>query len=127
MNSPQIEDSYPTKDRFFSSLTARLLFLLLLVADIFWGIYAFLLFLMLSVAALITFCRVSCFKEVACTYWLTVKRAGVCSVALFLALFSPSFGIMIACTYFLMYDKSGLEEVVPASLQTQFKEFFTAE
>jgi hypothetical protein len=31
---------------------------------------------------------------------------------------------MIACTYFVMYDKEGIEEVVPASLQEQFKEFF---
>ncbi|MBI3236532.1 MAG: hypothetical protein HYZ48_02320 [Chlamydiales bacterium] len=56
--------------------------------------------------------------------WLTVKRSLVCGLSLFITLFSPAFGIMIACTYFLMYDKTGIEEVVPASLQSQFKEFF---
>jgi membrane protease YdiL (CAAX protease family) len=114
------------RDRFFSVLTARLLFFVLLLADIVWGIYAFFLFILLSVAALVTLLKVKSFKQVAATYWLSVKRACVCSVALFLALFSPGFGIMIACTYFLMYDKEGLEEVVPASLQSQFQDFFTA-
>ena len=56
--------------------------------------------------------------------WVSLRRSLVCGVSLFIALFSPAFGIMIACTYFLMYDKSGIEEVVPSSLQSQFKEFF---
>jgi len=30
---------------------------------------------------------------------------------------------MIACTYFMMYDKKGIQEVVPRSLQEQFQEF----
>jgi len=55
--------------------------------------------------------------------WLNLKRAGICGVALVIALFSPSLGIMIACTYFLMYDKAGIQEVVPTSLQDQFKDF----
>jgi hypothetical protein len=114
------------RDRIFSTLTARLLFFVLLLADIVWGIYAFLLFIVLSIAALATFLKVQAFKQVAAAYWLSVRRASVCAVSLLLALFSPGFGIMIACTYFLMYDKEGLEEVVPSSLQTQFKDFFIA-
>ena len=55
--------------------------------------------------------------------WVSLRRSLVCGVSLLIALFSPAFGIMIACTYFLMYDKSGIEEVVPSSLQSQFKEF----
>jgi hypothetical protein len=123
----EISRGYSKKDRLFSSITARLLFFLLFIADVFWGLYSFLFCLMLSVAVLCTFCKVACFKEVACSYWLSLKRASVCGISLFLALFSPSFGIMIACTYFLMYDKKGLEEVIPSSLQAQFKEFFTIE
>jgi hypothetical protein len=56
--------------------------------------------------------------------WLSIKRAFICSVALFLGCLSPSLGIMIACAYFLMFDKSGVEEVVPASLREQFKDLF---
>lgn len=114
------------RDRIFSTVTARMLFFLLLLADILWGIYVLFLFLMLSIAALVTCLRVRAFKQVAAFYWLSIKRAAVCAVSLFLALFSPGFGIMIACTYFLMYDKEGLEEVVPTSLQSQFQDFFTS-
>ena len=56
--------------------------------------------------------------------WLSLKRAFICGVAVALALFSPALGIMIACTYFLMYDKTGIEEVIPASLREQFKDLF---
>jgi hypothetical protein len=122
----EIKLSHLRRDRFFSGLTARLLFLLLLIADLAWGLYALFFFFMLNVAALVTFWKVQAFKDVAACYWLSLKRASVCGISLFLALFSPGFGIMIACTYFLMYDKEGLEEVVPSSLQTQFKEFFSS-
>ncbi len=56
--------------------------------------------------------------------WLSIKRSLACGLALLAAIFSPAFGIMIACTYFLMYDKSGIEEIVPVSLQDQFRDFF---
>lgn len=114
------------RDRIFSTVTARMLFFLLLLADILWGIYVFVLFLILAVASLATCLKVHSFKQVAGSYWLSLKRAAVCAVSLFLALFSPGFGIMIACTYFLMYDKEGLEEIVPTSLQSQFQDFFTS-
>ena len=55
--------------------------------------------------------------------WIALRRAAVCGVALTVTLFSPALGIMIACTYFLMYDKTGIQEVVPTSLQQQFEEF----
>ena len=42
----------------------------------------------------------------------------------FVAIFSPSLGIMFSCTYFLMYDKAGIDEIVPSALQDQFKGFF---
>ena len=53
-----------------------------------------------------------------------MRRALVCGLSLLIAICSPAFGIMVACTYFLMYDKEGIEEVVPASLQDQFTSFF---
>ncbi len=112
------------RDRFFSSLTARLFFLLLLIADILWFFYAAALFVMSGVLRLALLSKVSFLNDLNARMWLTIKRALVCGLSLLITLFSPTFGIMIACTYFLMYDKTGIEEVVPASLQSQFKELF---
>ena len=109
------------KDRFFSSLTARLLFFVLFFADLAWAVYSLSLLLMALPIHLITFRKWGgnfCNKR-----WVALKRSGICGVSLFIALFSPALGIMIACTYFLMYDKVGIQEVVPRSLQDQFQEF----
>lgn len=118
------EESYSKRDRLFSTLVARLFFFLLLVADIAWIVYSVLLFSLSLLGYLLSFRKFPFFKESASGFWVSVKRSFVCGISLFLALFSPAFGIMVACTYFLMYDKAGIEEVVPASLQAQFKEFF---
>lgn len=112
------------RDRFFSSLTARLFFLLLLLADILWFFYAVMVFAVSGLLRLATGSKILFLNHLSSRMWLTIKRSLVCGLSLFITLFSPAFGIMVACTYFLMYDKSGIEEVVPASLQSQFKEFF---
>jgi hypothetical protein len=111
------------KSGFFSSLAARLFFLMLLIGDVLWLCYALALLSFSLIGSLITLSRVSLFSELRANAVLTIKRALVCGLSLFVALFSPAFGIMIACTYFLMYDRGGIEDVVPSSLQTQFKEF----
>jgi hypothetical protein len=111
------------RDRFFSSLAARLFFFILLLGDLCWLVFSLFLFSLNGVFSLITFSHYTPFKRA----YLSLKRATVCALSLMIALFSPAFGIMIACTYFLMYDKKGIEEVVPASLQDQFKEFFPAD
>lgn len=113
-----------SKDRIFSIMCIRLFFLVLLFADLFWGIYcickmAFCLFL-----SVCFFYKKEVWENSLARAWLSLKRSLVCALALFVSLFSTGFGIMIACTYFVMYDKEGIEEVVPASLQDQFKEFF---
>ena len=109
------------KDRFFSSLTARVLFFILLLGDILWATYSLIFFALGGILALLT--RSTFFSHVAKKQWIALKRSSVCGVSLMIALFSPTLGIMVACTYFLMYDKSGIQEVVPASLQEQFQEF----
>lgn len=126
MKEPVVASEKPApsqKDRFFSSLTARLLFLVLLIADVLWAAYSFSLVALTLLINGLTFFKlsspVSCLKK----RWIALKRSAVCGVALLVSLFSPALGIMIACTYFLMYDKTGIEEVVPASLQDQFQEF----
>jgi len=112
------------RDRLFSSLTARLFFLLLLCANILWFLYAAIVWVVSGVLAVATLFKTAPFIRLNARMWLTIRRSLVCGISLFLTLFSPAFGIMIACTYFLMYDKEGIEEVVPLSLQSQFKEFF---
>ena len=93
------------------------------MGDLLWLCYAVVLFILSSIGALLTFLKIKAFKELRANAILTLKRSLVCGISLLVALFSPAFGIMIACTYFLMYDRGGIEEVVPTSLQNQFKEF----
>ncbi len=108
------------RDVFFSGLMARLFFLILLVADLLWVLYAAFLVTFSVVLQLITFFKTSSLREFTAFSWLKLKRSLVCGISLCVALFSPAFGIMIACTYFLTYDKAGMEEVVPSSLQAHF-------
>ncbi|MGL4539858.1 MAG: hypothetical protein ACRCU0_02640 [Candidatus Rhabdochlamydia sp.] len=112
------------KDRIFSAILARLFFVLLFLGNCLWIVYALLLFTLSGVGILLSFGKVKIFSKLNVTAYLTIKRAMVCGISLFIALFNPAFGIMVACTYFLMYDKSGIEEVIPSSLQSQFSEFF---
>ncbi|MGC1878558.1 MAG: hypothetical protein WA347_05950 [Rhabdochlamydiaceae bacterium] len=113
--------------RFFSAFAARLFFLLLLIGDLIWIGYALIRFSLSLIGRMLTAGKVDYFKSLGEKAWVSLRRSLVCAVSLFIALFNPAFGIMIACTYFLMYDKSGIEEVVPSSLQSQFKEFLPRE
>jgi hypothetical protein len=122
-----VQSRVKARDRFFSSLAARLFFLLLLGGNSLWTCYALIRLIFSLIGRLLTADRASFFKSIGEKAWVSLRRSLVCGVSLFLALFSPAFGIMIACTYFLMYDKSGIEEVIPTSLQSQFKEFFPKE
>lgn len=115
------------KSSLFSALAARLFFLLLLLGDLLWLTYGVVLLLVSLIGTLITRGKAPLCIELRQNAWLTVKRSLVCAISLFIALFSPAFGILIACTYFIMYDPQGVEEVVPSSLQSQFKEFFKKE
>ncbi len=111
---------------FFSSLCARLFFLALILFDGLW--FSYLLFKM-SIYSLLQLGFMGSSKALQdklAKNWISLKRSLICALALFVALFSPAFGIMIGCTYFLMYDKKGIEEVVPASLRSQFKELFSS-
>ena len=112
------------KDRIFSAILARLFFVLLFLGDCLWVVYALVLFTLSGAGILLSLGKVEVFLKLNTTARLTVKRAMVCGISLFIALFNPAFGIMIACTYFLMYDKSGIEEVIPSSLRSQFSDFF---
>jgi phosphate/sulfate permease len=120
---PESEVLTSPKDRFFSSLTARVLFFLLLVGDICWGIYALFIILSMGPLNLLTGGKIGFLNRLVRKNWISLKRSGICGVSLFISLFSPALGIMIACTYFMMYDKTGIQEVVPRSLQEQFQEF----
>jgi hypothetical protein len=111
---------------FFSSLSARLFFLLLLAFDAVWFCY---LLCKMGVYCLLQLCFLggsSALQNKCSKNWVSIKRSLICALSLVVALFSPAFGIMIGCTYFLMYDKQGIEEVVPASLRSQFKDLFTS-
>jgi hypothetical protein len=123
VQSPESEAVTGGKDRFFSSLTARLLFFLLLLGDLAWGVFALFMLAAMIPINMLTCGKLGLVRHLLRKHWIGLKRSGICGVSLFIALFSPALGIMIACTYFLMYDKTGIQEVVPQSLQDQFQEF----
>lgn len=118
------QEAIPMKDRFFSSVMTRGFFFFLLLAACVWALYASTLLVIGLIGSLLTVRKVNFFANILGKAFLMFKRCLICVLGLFVGLFSPSFGIVLACTYFLMYDKQGLEEVVPTSLQTQFKALF---
>ncbi|MFZ4773118.1 MAG: hypothetical protein ACOYK9_03920 [Chlamydiia bacterium] len=108
----------------FSALAARLFFFILLLADIAWGIYSFVALVVKLVLCGLTFNKLEPLNASLSRTYLSFKRSLVCAIALMVALFSPALGIMFSCMYFLMYDKSGVEEIVPTSLRDQFRDIF---
>lgn len=116
-----------SRGRLFSTLITRFCFLLLLIADAAWLAYNGLVLLLVALCHLATAGKSPFFKKLLTRSALNFRRSLVCGLSLFVGLFSPPFGIMVACTYFLMYDKAGMEEVVPAPLQAQFKDIFKTE
>ncbi len=118
------EKKKPTKDRFFSTLAARVFFLFLFVGDVFWCLFSFTKLVLFSIVSGMTLGKVALIKSLHAGAYLSFKRSLICLLALFVALIAPPLGIMIACSYFLMYDKEGIDEIVPSALREQFKEFF---
>jgi len=121
---PSQEES--EKGHFFSVLAARFFFLLLFFADIAWGLYSLLAVVFKIGLCIITMFKMPAIMDSLAISWLGVKRSLVCGIALIVALFSPALGIMFSCMYFLMYDRDGVDEIVPASLRDQFSDFFPA-
>lgn len=119
-----IPESTSKRQQIFSAIAARFFFFLLLIADVVWGVYSIVALSIKLTLNLLTLGRVSFLRKTTAKSWLSVKRSIVCGIALFIALFSPALGIMFSCMYFLMYDKNGVDEVVPSSLRDQFKEIF---
>lgn len=112
------------KSSIFSTLVTRFCFFLLLIGNALWLVYNTFLFILSMSLLLLTGGKKDRFQTMFNKSALNMRRSIVCGLALFIGLFSPPFGIMVACTYFLMYDKAGMEEVVPAPLQAQFKGIF---
>jgi len=121
------EEKKGGKSHFFSTFITRFCFLLLFAADTLWIAYNSILFLAALIGMLLTGGKNLFFKKIVSKSALHFRRSVTCGLALLIGLFSPPFGIMVACTYFLMYDKAGMDEVVPAPLQAQFKDIFKAE
>ena len=120
------EEKGSLRDRVLSSLGARFFFFLLLIADLCWGIYILAGLVSLFSLSLMTFFKLNFLTTCLSRFYLSLKRFSVGALALTVALVSPALGIMFACTYFLMYDKEGIDEVVPSFLRDQFKDFFSS-
>lgn len=117
--------SFFSKDAFLSSLCVRLFFLVLLFCSLVWFAYVLCKTFVYLTLQLCFWGSFNALNFKLSKSWLSLKRSFICCIALVLALLSPSLGIMIVCAYFLMYDKAGVEEVVPSSLREQFKDLFS--
>ena len=107
-----------------SKVATRFFFLFLLFLNTIWISVASLAWVFFCLANLVTFNSISSLKLIFTKASVNLKRSAVCWIALLVALFNPALGIMFSCLYFMMYDKMGIEEIVPPSLREQFKEFF---
>jgi hypothetical protein len=117
-----IQDPSSKKDAILSAFFARMFFFCLLLADICWAIFSICLFSLKLAVNLITAFKVQRLTKSLGKTFLAVKRSIICFIALSIAIISPALGIMFSCMYFLMYDKNGVEEIVPSSLKGHFKE-----
>lgn len=117
-------ESAPKARHWVSTLVTRLFFLLLLLADLLWATYTLAMLSLVAIVSLMTGFKWTLSRQGLDRYWLTFKRCLVCGLSLFVGLFSPTFGIMIACTYFITYDKEGMDEIIPASFKQTFQPFF---
>lgn len=123
-HSQEEKKSFILKDHLFSTIAARLFFFLLMLLDILWGVFSFVRLILLTTLSLLAGFHSQILRKVLSRAYLNFKRSLVCAIALFVAIFCPALGVMFACSYFLMYDKEGIDEVVPSVLRSQFKEFF---
>lgn len=121
----QEDERVSFKDRIVSTIFSRLFFLLLLIVDALWGAYVVAFFSLFTFVRIVTLSKHQAINQIQERFYLSLKRFLVCGLALVVALFSPALGTMFACTYFLMYDKAGIDEIVPSILRSQFKEFFS--
>ncbi len=109
-------------DRFLSAITARLFFIFLFFADMLWGIYALAMFSFFLLLNTVTLYRSKILISKLQSAFLSIKRFIICAFSLIIAIFSPSLGILFSCMYFMLYDRKGIEEVVPSSLREQFED-----
>ncbi len=105
-------------------VASRVFFAFLLILNFFWLVSALFMWVVSYLLMVISFFSSLGVKKIYTKFSLNLRRSAVCFLALFIAIFNPSLGIMFCCLYFMMYDKMGIEEIVPSSLREQFKEFF---
>lgn len=118
------ETTAPSSHSWMSAFAARLFFFVLLLADLLWVCWTVGMLFLKSVALCLTLGRSDVMRQKVKSGWLNFKRGVVSGLALVVALFSPALGIMFSCMYFLMYDRQGVDEIVPSSLREQFKDIF---
>ncbi len=119
------EESITFLRSFSSFMYTRLCILFLLGLDMIWlsfllckmTIYTFLQIVFIGTSSTL---KIGLMKS-----FVSIRRSLVCGFCLLISFFSPALGIMVGCAYFLMYDKSGIEEVVPNVLKKQFGELLS--
>jgi predicted PurR-regulated permease PerM len=113
----------PKSFSFSSSLMTRLFSLFLLSICLIWTLFAVTAFCISFMLNTVSAFLVPILKRGIKRRFSNVRRSVLCTFCLMIALVSPSFGMMVGCSYFLMHDKEGIDQVIPRSLRGYFKQF----
>lgn len=110
---------------FFSCLYTRLCILCFLGLDALWLTFLVGKVVLYGVLQIGCLGSSSSLQEGLIKGCTSIRRSLVCGLCLLISFLSPALGIMVGCAYFLMYDKSGVEEIVPSVLKKQFGELLS--
>ncbi|MES2200570.1 MAG: hypothetical protein V4489_10455 [Chlamydiota bacterium] len=110
---------------FFSFIYTRLCILFLLALDVIWFVFLLCKMTIYGCVQLVFMGSSTALRTRLVKSCASIKRSLVCGLCLLISLFSPALGIMFGCAYFLMYDKTGVEDVVPNVLREQFNELLS--
>jgi hypothetical protein len=110
---------------FYSFMSTRFCVLFFLVLDVAWFIFSLSKMMLYTLLHVVFIGSSSVLKNSLIKSCTSTRRSLVCGLCLLLSLCSPALGVMVGCAYFLMYDKTGIEEIVPNTLKKQFKELLS--
>ncbi len=109
----------------YSFACSRLVFFLLLGADVIWLCYLVCKLVIYGVLQLGFMGSSPVLKQGLIKGFRSIRCAFVCALCLFVSFFSPAFGVMIGYAYFIVYDKQGPDGILPAGMNDRLKEILS--
>ena len=110
---------------FYSFMSTRFCILFFFFLDVSWFAFSLCKMMVCTLLHVVFIGSSSILKSALIKSCISTRRSLVCGLCLLVSLCSPALGVMVGCAYFLMYDKTGIEEIVPNTLKKQFKELLS--